>query len=125
MNNKYNHSLPHRQEEVLPVHFVSGSTFDVLTAGVGGPYAITYTYTDANGCTSDTTMFIDVDANEASAFGSAEMIIGFGTPIYGITGGDYNWSPAESVACSTGDSTIATRSSQDLSFLPHTTTTDA
>jgi len=87
--------------------FVSGSTFDVLTAGVGGPYAITYTYTDANGCTSDTTMFIDVDANEASAFGSAEMIIGFGTPIYGITGGDYNWSPAESVACSTCDSTIA------------------
>lgn len=87
--------------------FVTGTTFDVLSAGVGGPYAITYSYTDANGCFSDTTMNILVDANFASAFGSAEIIIGFGTPISGTTGGDYNWSPTDYVECATCDSTTA------------------
>jgi gliding motility-associated-like protein len=87
--------------------FVSGSSFDIWTAGVGGPFAITYSYTDANGCFNDTIMEMLVDANEVSAFGSAEMIVGFGTPIWGITGGDFNWSPAEYVNCPTCDSTIA------------------
>ena len=86
---------------------VAGAVFDVQTAGVGGPYAIQYTFTDGNGCSSDTTMFIEVDANNAEAYGSAEMIIGYGTPIWGNTGGDYNWSPAAWVACVQCDSTTA------------------
>jgi gliding motility-associated-like protein len=86
---------------------VTGAVFDVQTAGVGGPYAINYTFTDGNGCTSDITMFIEVDANNAEAYGSAEMIIGYSTPIYGNTGGDYNWSPADWVACAQCDSTTA------------------
>ena len=87
--------------------FVSGSTFNVQTAGVGGPYAINYSFTDDNGCFSDTTMEISVDANSASAFGSAEMVVGYNTPIYGVAGGDYNWSPPGWVDCSTCDSTLA------------------
>ncbi len=87
--------------------FVTGTTFDILTAGVGGPYSVSYSYTDANGCGADTTFSITVDANSASAFGSAEMIINYGTPIYGVSGGDYNWSPPGWVECPTCDSTIA------------------
>ena len=32
------------------------AAFDPAAAGVGGPYNITYTYQDANGCVNDTTM---------------------------------------------------------------------
>jgi gliding motility-associated-like protein len=52
-------------------------------------------------------MNILVDANFASASGSAEIIIGFGTPISGTTGGDYNWSPSDYVDCANCDSTTA------------------
>ncbi len=31
---------------------ISGSTFDPATAGIGGPFAITYSYTDGNGCSN-------------------------------------------------------------------------
>ncbi len=34
---------------------ISGNTFTPATAGVGGPYTITYTYTNANGCTNTST----------------------------------------------------------------------
>ncbi len=34
---------------------MSGNTFTPATAGVGGPYSITYTYTNANGCTNSNT----------------------------------------------------------------------
>ncbi|MEO6669860.1 MAG: T9SS type A sorting domain-containing protein [Ferruginibacter sp.] len=33
---------------------ILGNTFDPAIAGVGGPYTITYTYTNANGCTNTT-----------------------------------------------------------------------
>ncbi len=39
---------------------VSGNTFSPSIAGVGGPYTITYTYTDGNGCTGTTTFDITV-----------------------------------------------------------------
>ncbi len=34
---------------------ITGSDFDPSSAGVGGPYNITYTYTDGNGCTNSTS----------------------------------------------------------------------
>jgi hypothetical protein len=34
---------------------ISGSTFTPATAGVGGPYTITYSYTNANGCSNSST----------------------------------------------------------------------
>lgn len=41
---------------------VSGNTFNPTTAGVGGPYVITYTFTDTIGCgnTSSTTQSVNV-----------------------------------------------------------------
>jgi len=40
---------------------VSGTTFDPSVAGVGGPYAITYSYTDANGCTNSASTNVTVN----------------------------------------------------------------
>jgi hypothetical protein len=39
---------------------VSGSSFDPASAGVGGPYTITYDYTDANGCSASSTSEVSV-----------------------------------------------------------------
>ncbi|MEO6169040.1 MAG: GEVED domain-containing protein [Chitinophagales bacterium] len=39
---------------------VTGNTFDPAAAGVGGPYVISYTYTDANGCLGVDTELVTV-----------------------------------------------------------------
>lgn len=39
---------------------VNGTSFDPAAAGVGGPYAITYQYTDSNGCLASTTSDVSV-----------------------------------------------------------------
>jgi hypothetical protein len=39
---------------------VSGTTFDPAVAGVGGPYTITYEYTDGNGCAASATSQVTV-----------------------------------------------------------------
>ena len=39
---------------------ITGNSFDPVAAGVGGPYSITYTYTNANGCTNSTSQQITV-----------------------------------------------------------------
>jgi|GEM_PF-313438 len=44
---------------------VSNGMFDPAAAGVGGPYTITYSYTDANGCTNSESVDISVDPASA------------------------------------------------------------
>lgn len=39
---------------------VTGNTFDPAAAGAGGPYTITYSYTDANGCSNSSDMTVTV-----------------------------------------------------------------
>ena len=39
---------------------ISGNSFDPAVAGVGGPYTITYTYTNGNGCTNVATQQVTV-----------------------------------------------------------------
>ncbi len=39
---------------------VNGNIFDPAVAGVGGPYQITYSYTDGNGCSNDTSEYVVV-----------------------------------------------------------------
>ncbi len=41
---------------------ISGNAFDPAVAGAGGPYVITYTYTDGNGCTNSTSQSVTVNA---------------------------------------------------------------
>lgn len=48
---------------------VSGSSFDPATAGVGGPYTVTYSYTDGNGCSGSATQTVTVLADTGSSIG--------------------------------------------------------
>ncbi len=41
---------------------ISGNTFNPATAGVGGPYTITYSYTNTNGCTNTASQQTSVTA---------------------------------------------------------------
>ncbi len=41
---------------------ISGNTFSPATAGVGGPYSITYSYTNANGCSNNSSLQTTVNA---------------------------------------------------------------
>ncbi len=45
---------------------VSGNTFDPSAAGVGGPYTVTYSYTDGNGCSASATANVTVELATAS-----------------------------------------------------------
>jgi hypothetical protein len=40
---------------------ISGNTFNPATAGAGGPYTILYTYTNANGCSNNTSQQVSVN----------------------------------------------------------------
>ncbi len=47
---------------------VSGNSFNPATAGAGGPYAITYTYTDGNSCLNSSTQNVTVKPLPAVSF---------------------------------------------------------
>ena len=49
---------------------ITGDSFDPWQAGEGGPYLITYTYTDGNGCTNSHS--IEVTVQKISGIGSIE-----------------------------------------------------
>lgn len=52
---------------------VSGSSFDPATAGVGGPYTVTYSYTDNNGCSGTATQTVTVLADTGSSIGIGKL----------------------------------------------------
>ncbi len=78
---------------------VAGTIFDPVSAGVGGPYVITYDYTDANGCSSSATVTISVDQNTASAWGDTTIYAGEPAVLYSASDGDYTWTPPTQVVC--------------------------
>ncbi|MFN3939085.1 MAG: gliding motility-associated C-terminal domain-containing protein, partial [Chitinophagales bacterium] len=86
---------------------VSGNQFIANTAGVGGPYAISYTYTDVYGCSDTVVQSISVDQNFANAFGDTTIVEGDFIHIWGNSGGDFTWTPANIVACPSCDITTA------------------
>jgi len=51
---------------------ISGSTFNPATSGVGGPHTITYSYTDANGCSNTSTQQVTVNALPTVSFSGLE-----------------------------------------------------
>lgn len=85
---------------------ISGDYFITADAGVGGPYTLTYVYTDANGCFNSMTVTTSVDDNFANAWGDTAVYYGEDIMLYSEAGGDYTWSPENGVACTTCDSTI-------------------
>ncbi|MFN3940849.1 MAG: hypothetical protein ACK4IY_09695, partial [Chitinophagales bacterium] len=52
---------------ILSGEGISGSYFTPSVAGTGGPYTITYTYTDMNGCVSHQSVFVSVIENAVDA----------------------------------------------------------
>ena len=51
---------------------VSGTTFDPAVAGVGGPYTVSYSYTDGNGCSATTSFDVTV-AQDTTAVGFVKL----------------------------------------------------
>ncbi len=86
---------------------VSGTNFDPVSAGVGGPYSILYEYTDANGCYSAATVVISVDQNTVTAWGDTTIFAGEPAILYSAAGGDYTWTPPTQVICTWCASTNA------------------
>ena len=80
---------------------ILGDNFVTATAGVGGPYTLTYEYTDANGCYNSITAATSVDDNYATAWGDTSIYYGEDAVLYSESGGDYTWSPADGIECIT------------------------
>jgi hypothetical protein len=83
---------------------ISGNTFNPAAAGIGGPYSITYTYTDANGCTgSDVKQTTVINCAVPAQPGTISTIGGTQKPCPGsiisykinpVSGATfYNWTP--------------------------------
>jgi hypothetical protein len=52
---------------------VNGNSFSPADATTGGPYAVTYSYTDGNGCTAEETQLVTVLADTSVNTGVAEI----------------------------------------------------
>ena len=73
---------------------ISGTNFNAATAGVGGPYSITYSYTDTNGCSDDTFRNTVVNPLPIANAGLDDTICYGSTTSLTATGGStYLWSP--------------------------------
>jgi trimeric autotransporter adhesin len=57
---------------------ISGNQFSPAVAGVGGPYIVTYTYTDANSCSNSTTAQVTVNAVTSANAGTGGNSCGLG-----------------------------------------------
>lgn len=79
----------------------AGDQFVTSLAGVGGPYTLTYDYTDVNGCFNTISVITSVDDNYATAWGDTTIYYGEDIILYSDAGGDYTWSPIEGVECIT------------------------
>ncbi len=78
---------------------VTGTTFDPIAVGVGGPYIINYSIIDVNGCVITESSSITVSQNFANA-GSDTTIFDSGVAeLNGSTGGSYTWSPPFGLTC--------------------------
>jgi len=75
---------------------VTGNTFNATVAGIGTS-VVTYTYTDANGCTNSATRNVTVTSSPTVAAGSDQAVC-YNTPAFTITGG----SPAGGTWSGTG-----------------------
>ncbi|NVO19855.1 MAG: T9SS type A sorting domain-containing protein [Bacteroidetes bacterium] len=76
---------------------ISGNLFNPAAAGVGGPYSITYSFTNGNGCSSSSSIAVTVKPTPNAIATPASQISCSGTPITSIVlsgvvpGTIYNW----------------------------------
>ena len=88
---------------------VLGNTFNPSLAGIGGPFFVTYSYTDSFGCSSydNDTTFVGGNALIVAATNNTTICNGSST-ILSVSGGlNYNWSPSIGLSSLTGDTLVA------------------
>ncbi len=87
-----------------------GNTFDPSLVGIGGPYYLTYTYTDSLGCSNTDIDTTSVNNNAFISASSSNAIIcnSSSTTLSVIGGVTYSWSPSTGLNNTTGASVIAT-----------------
>ena len=75
---------------------VTGNTFSPTVAGVGGPNTITYSYTDANGCSNSSIQqtIVIAGANITASAVSNSICAGSSTIFLATGGQTYIWSPS-------------------------------
>ncbi len=106
---------------------ITGSTFTPSVAAVG-THAITYSYTDANGCTNTRIKNVEVYALPTANAGSDFFVCAGApanlnvTPGGGLSPYTYNWSPADSLNNPTAKSPIAQNTISETYYV---TVTDA
>jgi len=78
---------------------VAGDLFDPALVGSTGIYDVTYTYTDANGCTNTVTDYIQIMENAVS-LGLDVYIPEYTTTILNAEGGvTFSWDPDSGLSC--------------------------
>ena len=87
-----------------------GNTFDPSLVGIGGPYYVTYTYTDSLGCSNTDIDTTQVNNNAFISASSANAIIcnASSTTLTVIGGVSYSWSPSTGLNSITGAVVTAT-----------------
>jgi PKD repeat protein len=94
---------------------ISGNTFTPSVAGIGGPYTITYTYTNGNGCTNassqqTTVTGCVVPAQPGNISGPASVCHNQNNVIYSIapvaTATSYTWTVPPGTNLKTGQGTV-------------------
>lgn len=107
---------------------ISGNTFTPSVAGIGGPYTITYTYTDGNGCTnSASNQTTVVNCTVPSTPTSISTVGGFAkicpgdSKTYTIpavsAATSYSWTPPTGAAVSGGQGTVSATISYGVGFV--------
>ncbi len=88
---------------------INGNSFSATQAGVGGPYTITYSYTDANGCSNLSTQQTTVisGANISVSAVSNSICNGSSTNLLASGGQTYTWSPSAGLSSTNSASTTA------------------
>jgi len=88
---------------------MNGNIFTPSSAGVGGPYALTYTYTDGNGCTNSTSISVAVAADPLITVTPDKPVLctGIATELTASGANNYFWSPPDGLSDTTSSSVTA------------------
>ncbi|HKR05572.1 MAG TPA: T9SS type A sorting domain-containing protein [Bacteroidia bacterium] len=92
---------------------ISGNTFTPSAAGVGGPYTITYSYTDGNGCSNTASQQVSVTNCAAPSTpgpisGQSTVVCAGSSHTYiiaNVSGLTYNWIAPANATVSSGQGT--------------------
>ncbi len=88
---------------------VIGNMFNPATAGVGGPYIVTYSYTNSNGCSNSASLSVTVLPLPNIVVTPNKPVLCIGIPVALTASGatSYEWSPPDGLSDTTGNSVIA------------------